>query len=74
MANELKPCPFCGSDNVGTEHHYDFADKDYEAWVNCYNCDASGSHACWFDDVGEAYTEAIKVWNQRVENIQPQSK
>ena len=29
---ELKPCPFCGSKNVG----------DMNGWVQCFNCNAGG--------------------------------
>lgn len=32
MKNKLRPCPFCGSTNVG----------DMKGWVQCFNCNASG--------------------------------
>ncbi|WP_416778312.1 Lar family restriction alleviation protein [Xenorhabdus budapestensis] len=65
MSVEIKPCPFCGSDILGDDHRFDFDDKNYIAWVDCYSCDARGPEIGWFDDVGEAHTEAIKLWNKR---------
>ena len=56
MTEELKPCPFCGCDQVLTWHigHYD------RPWVvECWRCQTQGPHAIT-EDV------AIKLWNERV--------
>ncbi|WP_426577629.1 Lar family restriction alleviation protein [Xenorhabdus stockiae] len=74
MSSELKPCPFCGSDNLGSNHYFDSDDKNYIGWIDCYSCDARGPEIGWFDDFGEAETEAIKLWNQRAKNTSPQNK
>ncbi len=47
---ELKPCPFCGSDDV--ELHGD-------AWVTCEDCGAETIYC-------ETPEEAIGHWNKRV--------
>jgi Lar family restriction alleviation protein len=51
----LKPCPFCGSNNVRVDTF-----QPYEAicWVECGRCGTSGSRAYTID-------EAIKAWNRR---------
>lgn len=50
--DELKPCPFCGSDNVRM-------DTDYGVYfVLCVNCQTEGP-----DDPDKS--TAIKLWNGR---------
>ena len=48
----LKPCPFCGSDDVLVEENATFT------WVECQSCDARGTQV-----IGEE--GAIKAWNRR---------
>ncbi len=56
--NNLKRCPFCGSDQLYQEcAHFGFA-------ITC-NCGAQGPTACEDDDNGKE--EAIKLWNGRNE-------
>lgn len=58
MSDELKPCPFCGSEAVHTERSY-FRD----VLIYCENCDAYftvDSFAADKDDIVEA-------WNRRAE-------
>lgn len=58
---ELKPCPFCGCGEAGTQWHHGY-------WsVACgYNHDATPSNHC-FQDWGEFETEeqAVEAWNRR---------
>lgn len=63
MANELKPCPFCGSHNVLLRHYdpYDGYQGDcgvWEAW--CAICDANIER--------RQKEESIEAWNRRVES------
>lgn len=61
MKNELKPCPFCGSDDIdygimsGTMKGFDY--------IQCQNCGAE------IRSINNGkYIEAIEAWNRRVEN------
>lgn len=54
MTTELKPCPFCGSDNLILEN------ADPYEWVFCEVCESAGPAR-----MGEG--EAEKAWNTRTE-------
>ena len=54
--NELKPCPFCGSEKINI---WNCNDKSDSAWCQCESCLASTS-------VEETEEEAIEAWNRRV--------
>jgi Lar family restriction alleviation protein len=54
--NELKPCPFCGSNQVYQQG------SDYGYAIQC-NCGAMGSTACEDDENGEKV--AKNLWNER---------
>lgn len=56
MIEELKPCPFCGSDCVGLASA-DRKDSKLKH-VGCFNCGACG--AVFFNE-----KEAISAWNRR---------
>lgn len=52
MADDMRPCPFCGSEHVvleGIEFH----------WVKCAACSAEGP-------VHKDEYEAVRRWNERV--------
>ena len=56
--SELKPCPFCGSDDVALdEFAYRIGDGEWESKVICYECHANTGF----------YTkqEAVEAWNRR---------
>lgn len=64
MAEELRPCPFCGGE---ADVHY-FAHDDSECTVMCSNsnCRASvSSRSC--GSMTTAYNRARKLWNRRAE-------
>ena len=57
---KLKPCPFCGSDEIGRE---DFASGGALVSLLCLNCGAIGP-------IAYALDEAFTKWNRRAD--QPQ--
>lgn len=73
MANELKPCPFCGSTNTGTAKGYViFMLKKYRGNVRACGCRDCGAVAGVFNTlampVDEAEKKAIESWNRRADN------
>lgn len=67
MTEELKPCPFCGSNNVRFEIE--------KHAVVCMHCKARGCVApteemaldMWSDRVGDSHDEAVAAWNSRTD-------
>jgi len=55
LASEIKPCPFCGSDEIEIEQTHPEA-----IWFRCSNCGAETSAADHVD-------KALSIWNQRYE-------
>lgn len=67
---KLKPCPFCGSQNIKIEEaFYDIWPKctDDSRKVVCMNCFASGPIKNLSDVTGDSNIEeaAAKAWNRR---------
>lgn len=58
MTNELKPCPFCGSDRIALDEEYNEIIKEPMYRVECWNCGGTGCDTYDKD-------KAIKAWNQR---------
>lgn len=50
---DLKPCPFCGSEEVATAGQYPYL------WMFCESCYAGGPYETDAED-------AITAWNRRV--------
>lgn len=69
-ADELKPCPFCGFEDVcldGDEwEHINGEDGYVECFVYCPRCGAHGPHAFRYDR-GLDMTQgvAMEAWNRR---------
>ena len=64
MANELKPCPFCGGSNLDTYY------CDIEGWIahiKCDDCDDMIGPMSEFkyENKEEAYEDASKRWDTR---------
>lgn len=55
--NELKPCPFCGSDNIFA-HSIPNYTRNWNWTVRCNNCDYQGP-------IAASKEEAIEKWNDR---------
>lgn len=62
MVDELKPCPFCGSEDVTIKEI--MSDCGYQSWweLKCANDEACG---CSVSNSGTK-EEVIKKWNKRV--------
>ena len=58
---ELKPCPFCGSEDIKLRH---YKVNDYDWWyVACVKCRIAIDPMLWDDCVSRE--EAIEIWNRR---------
>lgn len=67
MSDELKPCPFCGSDKVLV---IGMADKPLDCYrwhVECQECHCTGRH--FHRDEGARREMAVAAWNRRVPGV-----
>ena len=63
MAEELKPCPFCGGQGVvDTQERFPDGPDNLAYFVSCIQCACQGP---WMKSEGSA----IKFWNMRIEEI-----
>lgn len=59
--DELKPCPFCGSEGLGLKHAPRYwLEGNGVYWMACSDCGATGSE-------GRTEALAIEAWNTRAE-------
>lgn len=60
--NKLKPCPFCGSNNVAI---YDNYKTKFTVHYNCVECLKCGAMVV---DTNEKHSlnDVVKAWNRRV--------
>ena len=58
--NELKPCPFCGSDDVGVYKQW-ILGSVWKHVVKCKGCSAT-IDKCTLSE----YSLAVDAWNRRV--------
>ncbi len=54
--NGLKPCPFCGQEDLTVE-----VTKNNECWIECPNCGVE-------TPLYESTKQAVAAWNRRVSN------
>jgi len=55
MSDKLKPCPFCGSNDVTI-----YTDKEKSFWSECDECGMGlVGHTC------DTQKDAVKSWNER---------
>lgn len=73
--SELKPCPFCGSENIGMHASYNPKIHRYFMFARCEKCKSTGtSVACKreYDSTDESIWEdyaayiATNAWNRRI--------
>jgi len=62
---DLKPCPFCGSNDLHPMADEMLPDQTFWGHVECSACDAQGPGDGWAHSAGEAHTMAITAWNRR---------
>ncbi|WP_299949109.1 Lar family restriction alleviation protein [uncultured Ruegeria sp.] len=71
MTDTLKPCPFCGSDDVSDAGYIFSGDKenptDTGYFCNCVKCGAKNGGVMGF----ETKAEAVRRWNTRPANTDP---
>ena len=59
---ELKPCPFCGGNDIQIDEMESFWDKNETIWrVLCINCIA--------ETAGDTKEQAIAAWNRRSDAV-----
>lgn len=59
MSEELKPCPFCGNEQIAIHHGSLYKQRIVPSyWCSCMDCNASTS-------VFMCKQEAIEAWNRR---------
>ena len=66
MAKEMKPCPFCGSDDLVPSFHT--GKHERLVCVSCAECDAEGPTVVIHDsdnDRSAALTKAHEAWDKR---------
>jgi Lar family restriction alleviation protein len=65
---EVKPCPFCGSEDVKAGRHKT-GETDGRAWVECAGCEAiiteESYNIGYGDDLDGMLAEAVRKWNRR---------
>ena len=62
--NKLKPCPFCGSENI-TPNFYDYLFEQTRLYAaGCLDCEAVGSQK------NHSVQDAINAWNTRYDSAQ----
>ncbi len=65
--DELKPCPFCGGNDIQIDEMESFWDKNETSWrVLCINCIA--------ETAGDTKEQAIAAWNRRADHIRDTTK
>ncbi|MBQ7577610.1 MAG: Lar family restriction alleviation protein [Synergistaceae bacterium] len=57
MSEQLKPCPFCGSEKVEL-----YRDGKGDYFINCKNC------MCLVSGFYRTKRESLQVWNTRAED------
>lgn len=69
MMADLKPCPFCGGNDLSVHTHDVQPDNYHGGYVTCIDCDAQGADAIslngWLATTEEAEVAAVAAWNRR---------
>lgn len=62
MNNKLKPCPFCGSDDVHIRVHCNEEGEEVGAQIECYGCVSIYVHS---EAINQE--ELVSAWNRRAD-------
>lgn len=62
MADELKPCPLCGSAAMWTRSKSSFG---MACKAQCSDEDCAVERGCWYTDDERGRAKAVEVWNTR---------
>ncbi|OTA16057.1 hypothetical protein Xbed_03529 [Xenorhabdus beddingii] len=68
MTVELKPCPFCGSNDLCPDYEDRGELHKYAAWIVCGKCGSNGPFSKWENSYDNATDSASELWNQRANN------
>lgn len=63
----LKPCPFCGSNEVSFEISTDSADSFYQGFIACNSCHAEGPEISGYEAYEECKQAIVDSWNSHVD-------
>jgi len=64
---DLKPCPKCGSNQIGMDFMSNFLGKKW--FVQCKNCGVRSSYFWGSCGTGVAIDNAELSWNEKVKNV-----
>ena len=67
---ELKPCPFCGGNNIELRYGYSYGRPNFHGKARCLDCNAVKHSLLSSDTEEEAYQAAAAAWNRRANNEQ----
>lgn len=63
MANELKPCPFCGTGAGNIDRKTRTNGELFQAYHECFDCGAQGPATAWYNDgVGDGDGSGALHW------------
>ncbi|WP_431768955.1 Lar family restriction alleviation protein [Xenorhabdus khoisanae] len=65
---KIKPCPFCGSNDLCPDYEDRGLSIEYSSWIVCGKCSSNGPCSKWENSYTEAESAAIQAWNQRANN------
>ena len=67
---QLKPCPFCGSEAEISAVPVDYPAQNVRVYATCKNHDCSAEIAglCNIKEIKDAALEVVQAWNRRAEN------
>ena len=66
--DELKPCPFCGGEDITLHEAYGNAHVEGRAWIRCEHCGArigDGYPNPHLFDIEDSTEYAVRNWNRR---------
>ena len=68
MNKKLKPCPFCGGDNIGTDYIATYSLDSSFYVFGCLDCDIT-----FMTDSAKIDDYCLELWNKRVNKSEPEN-